>query len=167
MKRMFFSFSIIVVPIVLCISMVLGVIKYGSSASYTQNLFESENDYRLKFVDSADVELGLGITNKVLVPLEILSVKEEDGSIILTTYENSVVFAPVDCMVNSVSGNNYEIELKSGKITVVITGIISGVSAGNKLLCGDVIGTVKGSTCAVKVFWGTRLLALDEIKALL
>ena len=100
-------------------------------------------------------------------PIEILSVTEDSGSIVLTTYENAVVFAPVDCVVNSANKNNYELELRSGKLTVVISGIISGVVAGNKLSCGDIIGTVRGTSCAIKVFWGTKLLSLDEIKALL
>jgi len=167
MKRMVCKLSIVLVPIVLCFSMVLVINAYESSATYTQNLFDTENDYRLKFVDSTDIELSLGTTNKVILPLEILSAIEEGGSILITTYENAVVYSPVDCLVNSVNALNSEIELKSGNITVVLTGILSGVKAGNKLVCGDVVGTVKGNTCAVKVFWGTRKLSLEEIKVLL
>lgn len=166
MRKWIFRVSVIIVPVVLCLSMVL-IVGQTKESKYAQNLFETENDYRLKFVDSNDIELNLGSTDKVLLPFDIESIEEENGDIVVTTKENSVVLSPVDCTVNLVSPLSSEVELKSGNITVVISGIISGVKTGNSLCCGDVIGTIKGNRCVVKVFWGTRKLSLDEIRMLL
>ena len=167
MKKLIYKLSIVIVPIVLCFSMVLVLNVHGDSEKYTQNLFETENDYRLKFVDSTDYELSLGSTDKIILPVEIISATEENGEIVITTYENAVILAPVACSVNSVIPVSSEIELKSGNIVVVISNIITGVKTGDSLLCGDVIGTVKGNTCNLKVFWGSRKLTLAEIKAII
>lgn len=166
MRKWILKLSIIVVPIVLCLSMVLVVGGTGDT-EYAQNLFDTENDYRLKFVDSTDIELNLGATDKVILPFDIESVSDEGGDIVVKTKENTVVLSPVECVVNSASSLTSEVELKSGNITVVIIGIISGVKTGNCLRCGDVIGTIKGTQCIVKVFWGTRKLSLDEIRMLI
>ena len=165
MKKTLFKISLFVVPVVLGISMVLVLNTYQNNFNTAKFLLEAENDYRLKFVDSTDYELMLGETSKVLLPFEILNAEEVEGSIILTTYENSVILAPVDSKVLSVSNN--ELELGSGNITCVLSGVISGVKAGNELSVGDVLGTVKGTTCSIKVFWGTRKLSLEELKSLL
>lgn len=166
MRKWILKVSGVVVPIVLCISMVL-VIGGVSRAGYIQNLFETENDYRLKFVDSTDIELNLGATDKVILPVDVESAFEEDGNIVVKTRENAVALSPINCKVSSVNSNNAEIELKAGNITVVLIGIISGVKTGNCLNCGDVIGTIKGTRCVVKVFWGTRKLSLEEIRMLI
>ena len=167
MKKFILRVSIVVVPIVLCVSMVLAINVHKEGLSYTQSLFETENDYRLKFVDSTDFELGLGSTDKIILPFEILSAREEGGFIVLETYENSIILAPADCVVNSVNPVNSETELQVGNITVILSNIVSGVRSGNRLACGDVIGTVKASECLLKVFWGERKLSLDEIRAVI
>ena len=167
MKKLLFSTSLVVVPLLLSISMLLVINRHGDSATYTQNLFEVGNDYRLKFVDSTDVELGLGMTNKVILPVDIFKVCEEDSKIKLTTAENAVILAPITCEVLETNRENAEIKLRSGKVLVVLDGVISGVARGNKLSCGDVIGTVKGNTCLIEVYWGSKKLSLEEIKALI
>ena len=90
MKRMVFKIGVIIVPLILSFSMVLVLNKHGGVAQYAQNLFETENDYRLKFVDSTDVELSLGETNKVIFPVDVISAREEAGKIYVETFENVV-----------------------------------------------------------------------------
>ena len=160
-----FKFSLVCVPIILGFSMVL-LFNVLQNSSLNAKTFIEENDYRLKFVDSTNFELSLGETDKVIMPLEILDVTEVDGSIIITSHENSVIYSPIACTVTSVLSGS-EVELKSNNLRCVISGIISGVQTGNVLDCGDVIGTLKGNTCALKVFWGTKKLTLEELKALL
>ena len=167
MKRMVFKIGVIIVPLILSFSMVLVLNKHGGVAQYAQNLFETENDYRLKFVDSTDVELSLGETNKVIFPVDVISAREEAGKIYVETFENAVILAPADCIVQAVNPNDSEIELVSGSIRVVLTGVISGVQAGNVISCGEVIGTVKGTECIMQVFWKSQALSLSEIRALL
>ena len=60
-----------------------------------------------------------------------------------------------------------ELELKNNNIRLVITGLISGVVAGKKIQCGEVLGTVDGNQCVVNVFWGDRRLSLEELKVVI
>lgn len=156
----------VVVPILLGVSTIFLFNAYKSLNLNGKMLLEAENDYRLKFVTSADFEFSLGETNKVILPFEIIDVCEIDGSIKVTSTENAVVLSPITCVVNSVSRNG-EIELGVNNIRIIISGLISGVKAGNKISCGDCLGTLRGDSCFVKVFWGTRKLSLEELKALL
>ena len=164
MKNWLFKISTIVVPVVLSVSIVFA---FNSFKGTTKNVFENEDEFKLKFVDSTDYELNLSGTSKVVLPIEILSAEEINGSVVLTTYENAVIYSPIDCQVSSVSFDKSEVEVVCNNIRCVISGIITGVKVGNVLHCGDVMGTVKGNRCSIKVFWGTRLLSLEELKGLL
>lgn len=124
-----------------------------------------ENEYRLKFVDSVDYELGLTESIKIIYPVEILDFCEKDGYINIKTYENSIVYAPFDCFVVYASQN--EVEIKLNKITCKIKNLICGVGEGTKISCGDIIGTVSNDLLLVQVFWGNRQLGLSEIEAMI
>ena len=165
MKKNVLKFAGILMPICLGLSMALLIHLSGEKLSGV-TFFNAEQDYKLKFVDSTDF-LTLSQSETMILPFEILSAVEKDDAIIITTYENAVVFSPLDCVVLSNLKSNNELELKSNNVRIVITGLLSGVNAGQVVSCGEVIGTVKGTTCAVKVFLGTRKLTLDELKALI
>ena len=62
---------------------------------------------------------------------------------------------------------NGELELKANNVRIVIVGLVSGVKVGDKLSCGEVIGTIKGEKCFFQVYFGTRKLSLSELKAVL
>lgn len=167
MRKLLHSTSLVVVPLILSISMLMLINRFGGSAAYTQNLFDVGNDYRLKFVDSNDVELGLGMTNKVVLPVDVLGVKEDGGRIIVTTIENAIILSPIGCEVIDVNKELFEIKLKSGEISVIITNVISGVTKGRKVLCGEILGTINGDNCFIEVYWGAKKLSLEEIKVLI
>ena len=60
-----------------------------------------DNEYRLKFVDSVQYEIGLSEIIKIIYPVEILSYRENSGVIEVKTYENSVVYSPIDCVIEN------------------------------------------------------------------
>lgn len=124
-----------------------------------------ENEYRLKFVDSVDYELGLSATIKIIYPVDILKLEEINGLIKIYSLESSIVYAPIDC--NVVSNNPNEIVLKYNKLKCSISNIISGVKSGTNLSCGDVIGSLKSDYLLLKVFWGDRQLTLKEIEVMI
>ena len=167
MRKLLNSTSLVVVPLIISISMLMLINSFGDSATYTQTLFDVGNDYRLKFVDSNDIELGLGITGKVVLPVDILGVCENGGRIVLTTIENAIIISPIECEVVDVNRELFEIKLQAGKINIILTNVLSGVSKGRKVLCGEVLGTVNGNSFFVEVYWGSKKLSLEEIKVLL
>lgn len=166
MKKTIFKFSLCCVPILLGLSMGLFLHYYENFSLNGKTLLEVENDYKLKFVDSNNYELYLGETQKVILPVEIVDINEVDGKIVIQTHENAVVNTPFMCTVEDVNGDG-GIILKSGKITCIISGVISGVVKGSSLGVGDILGTVNGSRISVEVFWGDRKLSLEEIRGLL
>ena len=84
-------------PIILGMSMILVVVFAGGN-NYSATIFESEQDYKLKFVDSTDF-LALSESSALILPFEILSAEEGPDGIIVSTYENSVILAPTNCEV--------------------------------------------------------------------
>ena len=154
-----------VAPVVLCLSL-LFVMEFVGFRS-TGQVFESEQDFKLKFVDSNDYELGLSGITKVILPFDVLSAEEKDDYICIKTHENAVIFAPVDCKIKKIDKSNGEIELQANNIRVVLEGVISGVSEGKTIGCGEIIGTVKGESCLIQVYLGSRRLTLSEIRAIL
>lgn len=166
MKKLSIRALVFIAPIIMCLSMVMLLGRVNSKDS-GKTVFESEQDFKLKFVDSADYELGLSGITKVIMPLEIFSAEEKNGYIEVTTRENAVVLSPVACEVSYINGANGEIELKANNIRVVIIGLVSGVKVGDKIECGELIGTIKGEKCRFQVYFGTRKLSLSEIKVML
>lgn len=165
MKNKFGRIAMILVPIIIGISMIC-VIQISGGNIYGATLFESEQDYKLKFVDSTDF-LSLSEMNSAILPFEIVGVVESSEGIIVTTYENSVILAPLDCKVVSNSSISQTLELESGGVRVILKNIISGVKKDNKILCGEVIGTVDGNSCIIQVYLGSKKLTLQELKAVL
>lgn len=165
MKRKVIRLALFLVPIVMGVSMVLVVMVVGGN-SYGATIFESEQDYKLKFVDSTDF-LSLSGTSAVILPFDIISAEDNGKRIKVTTHENAVIYAPLDCEVVFYDASSQELELKCNIVRVVISGLISGVKAGTKLVCGEVIGTVNGTSCFVQVYWGDKYLSLQELEAVL
>lgn len=165
MKKMSLKLAGIFAPIILGMSMIVVVVFTGGN-NYSATIFESEQDYKLKFVDSTDF-LALSESSALILPFEILSAEEGPDGIIVSTYENSVILAPTNCEVLSNNVSRKELELKNNNIRLVITGLISGVVAGKKIQCGEVLGTVDGNQCVVNVFWGDRRLSLEELKVII
>lgn len=166
MKKFVFKVSLIFVPILFGISFSLFFNEYKLFSRNGHLLLENENDYRLKFVDSNNYELYLGETVKAILPVEIIDLEETSEKIIVRTHENSVISSPISCVVNKIL-NDGTITLVSGKLTIKITNVISGVNEGQSILVGDLIGTANGETIGVQVFWNNRKLTLEELRALL
>lgn len=123
----------------------------------------TDNDYKLKFVDSSQVELGLSFSYKVIQPVEIIEISEQsDGWIALITHENAVVYAPVDAQV--VACDNGCVSFRVSKLTITIKNMVSGVVAGQKVKCGEIVGSVNGTQLFARVQWGSKTLSYNEIK---
>jgi len=152
-------------PVAFGVCFVIGVCFWGGK-KFSANILEAEQDYRLKFVDSTDF-LALSESDALILPFEILSVQESQDGIIVKTHENAVVFSPIDCKVVSNNTRNNEIELKCNNLSVTISGLVSGVTAGQVLECGAVIGTVMGESCLVNVCFSGRKLSLEELRSIL
>ena len=165
MKKVFKRMVLFLVPIVMGLSMVL-VLSFVGGNTFGASIFESEQDYKLKFVDSTDF-LSLSGTSSVILPFDIVYAEDDGKKIKVTTHENAVIFSPLDCEVVSNDSLNQRLELKYNIIKVVITGLISGVKEGTKLQCGEIVGTVDGTTAFVQVYWGEKYLTLQELKAVL
>lgn len=165
MKNKFIKSAILSVPIVLGISMIFMLYLTGGN-SYGASIFESEQDYKLKFVDSSDF-ITLGESSAVILPFEILSVENTNEGIFVKTHENAIIYAPISCAVISYDKSTRELELCANSIKVRIKGLISGVREGDKIDCGQVIGSVDGNSCLVQVLWGSKKLTLEELKAVL
>lgn len=157
------KFGGVILPFIIFISVLL--ISSGVNGREVISNLPIDNEYRLKFVDSSDYELGLSSISKVVLPVEVLGAEEVGEFIKLTSYENAVVYAPISCVV--IKNNGDELVLKAGKITCNIKEIICGTKAGESLNCGDVVGTLKGNYLLIKVFWGDRKLSLQEIEAMI
>lgn len=157
----------IVLPLVVLLSVMLSSVP---KVDVYENLngFYLDNEYKLKFVDSVDYELGLSDASKIIMPVTILKAELDSlGWIKLTTYENSVVYTPIETMVVGVDSVNKIVKLKTSKITIELKNLICGQKEGVKLFCGDVIGSVQGNVLLVKVFWGDKLLSLEELEAII
>lgn len=124
-----------------------------------------DNEYRLKFVDSIEYEMGLSSIIKLIYPVEVLSYSEKEGKIEIKTYENSIIYAPTKCKVENKTKN--VIKLKSGNLSCVIYNIISGVSVGEDIQCGDVVGSIIGDSFCIDVFIGDNQLSLSELEAII
>ena len=124
-----------------------------------------DNEYRLKFVDSVQYEIGLSEIIKIIYPVEILSYRENSGVIEVKTYENSVVYSPIDCVIEN-KGNN-KICLKAGNIMCAVSNIICGVEDQKAIACGDVVGSIIGDSFFVEVFIGSERLSLSDIEAII
>lgn len=163
MQKILKMLQAIIFPIVMVLSVGLYRI---SEINLKQTLSEllPNSDYKLKFVDSTEVELGLSSAEKIILPIDILSVEEKDEWINLTTYENSIIYAPLDVDVTDVDSSKQSIELKLSSLTIVLKNVITGLSSGAKVKCGEVVGSVNGSVLKVKVLWGKRVLSLEEIR---
>lgn len=166
MKKTIYKLSSVLIPVVLGISVALGLINFGVNGKVSKFFLEAENDYRLKFVDSSDYELSLSGTEKVILPVEVLDISEKSEAICVTTNTNEIVMCPINCLVKSRMANG-DITLGLGNLSCIISGVVSGVEVGDSLQCGEVIGTVKGNKLYLQVYWGTRKLSLDELRALL
>ena len=90
MKRKVIRLALFLVPIVMGVSMVLVVMVVGGN-SYGATIFESEQDYKLKFVDSTDF-LSLSGTSAVILPFDIISAEDNGKRIKVTTHENAVIY---------------------------------------------------------------------------
>ena len=165
MKSKIIKTIIMLTPIFLGLSMIF-VLYFGVGRNYGATIFESEQDYKLKFVDSTDY-LTLGDSTTLILPFDILSAEETEEGIIVKTQENAIVYAPLDCDVISYDTNSRELQLHVNSIKVLIKGIITGVSPGDKIACGQLVGTVDGNSCVIRVFWGKKCLSLQELKVIL
>lgn len=165
MKNKFVKSAIFSVPIILGLSMIFMLYLTGGN-SYGASIFESEQDYKLKFVDSSDF-ITLGESSTVILPFEILSVDDTREGIVVKTHENAIIYAPISCEVISYDKSTRVLELFANSINIRIKGLISGVCVGDKINCGQIIGSVDGDSCLVQVSWGSKKLTLEELKAVL
>ena len=159
----FFRAGEVILPFVLFFSFVLFQVPQVNVYESLNGLY-MDNQYKLKFVDSVDYELGLSSVYKIILPIEILNMEEENGWIKLTSYENSVVYAPLDATIYS---HGDEIKLKTSSLTIIIKNLLCGVKNNTVIKVGEIIGTINGSHLFVQVLWGERLLSIEEIGALL
>lgn len=139
---------------------------YLINTNLSERVFDIENDYKLKFVDSTDYKLNLAGTEKVLLPSPILNMSEKAGKIKIEVLENSVIYAPIDCKVSEITSDG-AIVLTKNKIKCKLFNLIVGVIKNKEVEVGEVIGSVNGSYLYAEVFYGKRKLSLDEIKGLI
>ena len=165
MKIKFIKNAIYFVPVFLGLSMIFVLTLTGRN-SYGATIFESEQNYKLKFVDSTDY-LTLSESSTVILPFDIISAEETAEGIFVETHENAIIYSPLDCEVISYDINTRELKLKVDSVKIKIKGLISGVKTGDKVACGQIIGTVDGASCLVEVMWGNKRLSLQELKAVL
>lgn len=164
MKNCIFKILAIALPIAVAISFcILG--KNNLVVEDLSGIMPIENEYRLKFVDSVDYDIGLSSSFKAMAPVEIVGIEPSGEWIKVYTAENAVVVAPIQCKV--VHRGADSITLQAGKITVDLKNIIVGTMVGNSLEIGQLVGTVCGDYCLIKVYYGERLLTAEEIEALL
>ncbi len=124
-----------------------------------------EDDGKLKFVSNNSEELVSGGKIKYVIPVEVLSLEEIDGKILIKTHEISPVKCPLDCNLVVDNGIVY-INYKKIKISFEGFGVV-GVKSGENAKAGTILGTLSGDSLLCEIYLGNKKIGLEEIKAYL
>lgn len=158
-------------PIVMVLVVSLGIFFEGSketSFAYTVRqvmlyyFSDPSEDGKLKFVSSDEDVFVVGSAESILKPLEVLDMYEEDGFTCIRTYEKSPVLCPASCTVSIEEG---VMTLRSGYLVAKLYGIeVFGVSHGDKVKKGRVLGTLAGDTLRCKVFFKDKPVPYEKLR---
>lgn len=159
------------VPIVMVLVVSLGIFFEGSrdtSFAYTvRQVMQYYSSYpvedgKLKFVNQEEDVFVIGSAESLLRPLEVLEIYEEDGFTCIKSYEKTPVLCPASC---DVSIDNGVLILRTGYIVVQLYGFeIFGVSNGEKVKKGKVLGTISGDTLKCKAFFRDKPVPYEKLR---
>lgn len=139
---------------------------------YTKQIIASwypsyDNENKLKFVTNQTEEYVIGVGERFEKPVEILDKSESGGFIHIKTHDKSPVVCPIDATVN-IDSQKKCIVITKRMLKVELYGFeIIGVADGQKVKCGEVLGTLSGNTLSTKIFIGKKAMSMSELRALL